>query len=109
MFLSRVCAEIADRKIEPRLHLPIGVLGQTDRAGRGDALEARGNIDAVAHQIAVRLLDHVTEMDADAKLDAPILRHAGVALDHGVLDLDGAAHRVDDAAELDEKRRRRCA
>ena len=26
----------------------------------------------------------------------------GVALDHGVLNLDGAAHGVDDAAELDQ-------
>ena len=29
-------------------------------------------------------------------------RHAGVAFDHGVLHLDRAAHRVDDAAELDD-------
>ena len=29
--------------------------------------------------------------------------HAGVALDHGVLDFDGAAHGVDDAAELDNR------
>ena len=28
--------------------------------------------------------------------------HAGVALDHGVLHFDRAAHRVDDAAELDD-------
>ena len=30
-------------------------------------------------------------------------RHAGVALDHRVLHFDRAAHRVDDAAELDER------
>ena len=29
-------------------------------------------------------------------------RHAGVALDHRVLHFDGAAHRVDDAAEFDD-------
>jgi hypothetical protein len=29
--------------------------------------------------------------------------HADVALDHAVLDFDGAAHGVDDAAELDER------
>ena len=95
-------AEIGDREIEPRLHLPIGVLGQADRAGLGDALQPRGDIDAVAHQIAVALLDDVAEMDADAKLDAA-LGHAGVALDHGVLHFDRAAHGVDDAAELDER------
>ncbi len=41
-------------------------------------------------------------MHADAKLDAPILRHAGVALDQALLHFDGAAHRVDHAAEFDD-------
>ena len=41
-------------------------------------------------------------MNADPEFDAALRRQAGVALDHGVLHLDGAAHRVDDAAELDE-------
>ena len=42
-------------------------------------------------------------MDADPEFDAAIGRQAGIALDHRILDLDGAAHRVDDAAELDER------
>ena len=41
-------------------------------------------------------------MDADAEFDAPFSRHTGVALDHAVLHLDRASHRVDDAAKLDE-------
>ena len=41
-------------------------------------------------------------MDADAKLDAPIVRQAGVALDETVLHLDPATHGVDDASELDQ-------
>ena len=82
--------------------MPIGVLGKTDRARLGDALQPRGDIDAVAHEVAVALLDDVAEMDADAEHDAAVLRHAGVALDHGVLNLDRAAHGVDDAAELDD-------
>jgi len=41
-------------------------------------------------------------MDADAELDAALLRQAGVALDHAVLHLDGAAHGVDHAAEFDK-------
>ena len=102
MFLSWVCAEIADRKIEPRFHLAIGVFGKTDRAGLGDPFQPRGDIDAVAHKIAVALLDDIAQMDADAELDAALGRQAGVALDHAVLHFDGAAHGVDDAAELDE-------
>ena len=109
MFLSCGRAEIGDRQIEPPLDLPVGVLGQTDRARLGDALEPRGDVDAVAHQIAVALLDHVAQMNADAELDAPVLRHAGVALDHAVLHFDRAAHGVDHAAELDDRCRRRCA
>jgi hypothetical protein len=40
-------------------------------------------------------------MNADAKLDAPIVWNACVPLKHRVLDFEGAAHRVDHAAELD--------
>jgi hypothetical protein len=66
-------AEIADREIEPPLHLPVGVLGQTDRARRGDALQPRGDVDPIAHQVAVALLDDVAEVNADAKLDAALV------------------------------------
>ena len=65
-------------------------------------LQSRGDIDAVAHQIAVALLDDIAQMNADAELDAALGRQAGVALGHAVLHLDGAAHGVDHAAELDE-------
>ena len=62
-----------------------------------------GDVDPVAHQVAVALLDDVAEMDADPKLDALVGRHASVALDHAVLDFNRAAHGVDDAAELDDR------
>jgi hypothetical protein len=95
-------AEIADRGIEPPLDLAIGVLGEADGAGRGDALEPRGDVDAVAHQIAVGLLDHVAEMNADPEFDAALGRESGVALDEAVVHLDRAAHCVDHSAQLDE-------
>src|ERR1700678_3559631 len=96
-------AEIGDGEIEPRAHLAVGVLGQTARTRFGDAFQPRGDIDAVAHQIAVGLLDDIAEMNADAEYDAPLRRQAGVALDHAVLDFDRAAYGVDDAAKLDEE------
>jgi hypothetical protein len=96
-------AEIVDRQIEPPLDLPIDLLGETNRAGSGDAFQARGDIDAIAHQIAVAFLDHVAEMNADAKLDAPFRRQTRVALNHAVLHFDCAAHGVDHAAELDDR------
>ena len=96
-------AEIADIHIKSRLDLPIGVLREADRAGLGDAFQARRDVDAVAHQVAVVLLHDVAEMDADAEFDALVSRDAGVALGHRVLHFDRAPHRVDHAAELDDR------
>ena len=48
------------------------------------------------------LLDDIAQMNPDAELDAAFGRQAGVALDHAGLHLDRAAHRVDDAAKVDE-------
>ncbi len=95
-------AEIVNREIKSPLDLPIGVLGQANRTGLGDALQPRRNVDAVAHEIAVALLDDVAQMDPDAEFDAALGRQPRVALDEAVLHLDRAAHRVDHAAEFDE-------
>ena len=77
--------------------MAVGVLGKTNTAWISYAFKARGDIDAVAHQIAVALLDHIAQMDADAELDAAVRRKTRVALDHAVLHLDGAAHGVNHA------------
>ena len=95
--------EIGDLQIEPRPHLPIRVLGKTNRAGLGDPLQPRGDVDAVAHQVAVALLDDIAQVDADAELDALIRRDSDVALDHRVLNLDSAAHGLDHAAKFDQR------
>ena len=62
-------------------------------------LQPRCDIDAVAHQIAVGLLDHVAQMNADPELDPPFGRHAGVALHEAGLHFDRAAHGVDHRCE----------
>ncbi len=95
-------AEVSDRQIEPSLDLPIGVLRQTDRPGRGNAFKPGGDVDAVAHQIAVALLNHVAQMNSDPVFDAALRRQAGVALDEAILHFNGAAYRVDHAAKLNE-------
>ncbi len=101
MFLSSVGPRSLTFRSSRAFDLAVGVLGQTDRAGLGDPLEARGDIDAVAHEVAVALLDDIAEMNANPELDALLERDAGIALDHCGLDFDRAAHRVDHAAELD--------
>ena len=102
-------AEIGDREIKPPLHLTVSVLRQTDGTGICDTFEPRRDIDAVAHQIAIALLDHIAQMDANPKFDALVGRDPSVALDHRSLDFNGAVHRVDDTPELDNCCRRRCA
>ena len=100
--LERGQAKVADLEIKPTLHLPIGLFGERDRAGLGDPFKPRGDIDAVAHEVAVALLDHVAEMDADPKFDALVGHDLRVALDHRPLDFNGAVHCVDDTAEFDD-------
>ena len=63
--------------------------------------EASGHVDAVAEDV-VAIDDDVAEIDANAELDARIGRHVGVAFGHLALHVDGAAHGVDDAGELDQ-------
>jgi uncharacterized membrane protein YeaQ/YmgE (transglycosylase-associated protein family) len=75
-----------------------GILGQANPGGPSDVLDPRSDIDAVAHQTAVGLFDHIAQMNADPKFDATVLRRARVALDHRVLYLHRAAHRDDHAA-----------
>src|SRR5208282_3543685 len=88
-------------QIEPRSHLTIGVFGQTYRAGLRHPFESCCDIDAVAHQVAVGLLDHIAQMNPDAEVDAAIFRQPDVALDHAVLNLNCATHGVHHASELD--------
>jgi hypothetical protein len=100
--LQLSCAEVGDLEIEPSLHLPVGLFGKADRSRFGDTFQPRGDINAVAHQIAVAFLDDVADVDPDTEFDPLFSWHTGVALDHRALDFDGAAHFVDDAAELDD-------
>jgi hypothetical protein len=58
--------------------------------------------DAVAHEIAVGLLDNIAQMNADAEFDASFGRKAFVALSQAILHLECTAHCVDYAAEFDQ-------
>ena len=82
--------------------MPKSILRETDSAGCRDPLETRGYVDAVAHQIAVALLNDIAQVDANAKFDATLRRQPGVALDEAILHFDRAAHGVDHATEFDE-------
>ena len=100
------------------LHAVFAQIGKTDRkllgdmlanggadadpAGLGKGFEPRRNVDAVAKNV-VALYDHVAHVDADAKADAATFIDVRIAALNSLLDDDGAAHRIDDRRELDEK------
>src|ERR1700688_1314565 len=67
-------AEIANRNVELPSDLVVGGVGEADAARRRDALEPGGDIDAVAHEVAVALDHDIAEIDADPELDAPVAR-----------------------------------
>ena len=81
-------------------HLVVGGRRETDAAWLANALEPRRDVDAVAHQVAVGLLDHVAEMDPDPQYDASFSGNAFVAIGEAALHLDRAARRLDHAAKL---------
>ena len=100
--LEALGPEVGCLKLERRLDLPVGVFGQANPTRLANPFQPGGDVHTVAHEIAVTLLDDVAKMNADAKLDPTFRRKAGAALDHARLHLEGAAHGVDHAAELDD-------
>ena len=80
-------------------HLLMHRAGNADTADLGQAFQARGDIDAIAEQIAIAL-DHVADADADAIAQLPAARIGEVPRAQAFLDIDGAAHRFDRAGEF---------
>ena len=100
MFFSWVVPRSLTASSSSRLHLAESILGKTDRARLSNPFQARGDIDASTHQVAIDFLDDVAEMNANTEFDAAFRRHAGVAFDHRVLHFDSAANCVDNTAKF---------
>ena len=71
-------------------------------AGTGQTLQPDRHVHAVAIEI-VAVDDEVAEIDAHAELEMAVFRNPGIALQHPALDFDGAARRIEHAAELDQE------
>src|SRR6266852_9875002 len=72
-----------------------------DTAGFGEALEAGGDVDAVAVDL-LAIDHHVAEVDADAKFHPALGWQIRVlSLERG-LDLDGALDRIHDAGKFSQ-------
>src|SRR5450631_63124 len=97
--LDRLLAQIFETEAELIAHLIMDDARNHDSAGFGERLQPGGHVDAVAKDIVT--VDHnVADIDADAELDAVVCLNAGVPLDHAALNINGAAHGVDDADKL---------
>jgi hypothetical protein len=70
-----------------------------DPARRCHCLQPRRDVDALAVNV-IAIGDHVAEIDADAKSEAPLLGEVQIAVGHPALNFAGAAHRIDDAGEF---------
>ena len=66
-------AEIVESRRDAGLDRAANRLGHDDAAGRRNRLQPRGDVHAVAVRIAVGRLDHVAQVHADAKAQAPVL------------------------------------
>jgi hypothetical protein len=89
--------------------LSVGVFRQTNAARIGDPFQSRGHVNAVPHQVAVVLLNHIAKVDTDAEIDPPFGRKTRIALNHSVLHFDGAAHPHRPRCGIPRCFRRRCA
>jgi hypothetical protein len=99
--LERLFASILEGDVQLVSNLVANDLADTDSARLGDAFKPGRDVHAIAVNVAA-LDDDVTEVDADAKFEAGYLRLVRIALCHGALHFDRAAHGVHDAGELEE-------
>src|SRR5207248_3335467 len=73
--------------------------GEADAGRSSDLLQAGGNIDAIAQQIAA-LSDHVAEIDADAEFHPPPRSQVGIVALERPLNGDRGAHGLHGTREL---------
>jgi hypothetical protein len=65
-------------------------------------LKARRHVHAITPRVSA-VDDDVADVDTHTELDPLFLRYVGVALVHGALNLDGTAHRGDNARKLHQQ------
>jgi hypothetical protein len=99
--LDLLLALVFEGEVELVAYLVAHHPADADAAGLGKRLQPRGDIDAVAVDVAL-VDDDVADIDAHAKLDTPVTGRASIAPGHVTLDIDGAAHRINDAGEFDQ-------
>ena len=97
--LDELLAHVLEAEAQLVAHLLVHDARNHDPAGIGEGLQPCRDVDAVAKNIASVDYD-VADIDTDSKLDALFDRHVGIAIGHSTLNIDGAAHSIDNADEL---------
>jgi hypothetical protein len=100
--LDLLLTQVLEREGEFVANLVADNAADANPAGLGSGFEPCRDINPVAVNISP-VPDDVAEIDPHAEFNAAIRRYIGVSLGHSALHFDGAAHRVDDAGELDEQ------
>ena len=94
-------AAVLEHDIEAAFHIFLHPSRYADAAGLSDAFQARGDVDAIAEDVAI-VRDDVADVNADAQLNPPGRRDIEVGAGHGKLDIDGTARRIDRAGKFSQ-------
>jgi hypothetical protein len=100
--LHLLLAQVLERKIQPAADDLMNDIRDADAARRGQALETRRDVDAVAVDV-VAVDDHVAKIDADAEHDALLFRQLGLPLGDALLNGGSAFDRIHHASEFDQR------
>ena len=73
--LDLLFALVGETGTDLAAHRAVNGVGNRDAARLGQALQPRCDVDTVAIHRAVGLLDHIPQVDADAKAHAAVLGH----------------------------------
>src|SRR5215475_11062819 len=92
-------AHVVKLKSELVLYLVVHNARHHDAARIGKRFQPCGHVDAVAINVVTINYD-IADIDADSKLDTFLGRNISIAFNHAALDIDGAAHGINDANEL---------
>src|SRR5262249_38663920 len=99
--LELLLARVLEVSIELATHLSVDIFRDADSGRFGGTFEPSGNIHTIPEYVG-SFDYYITNMDADAKLDAFILRHRCITFDHAALDLNGTPRRVHGTCELNQ-------
>src|SRR5262245_22466023 len=78
------------------------VIGDANAPRLRDAFQSCRQVHAIAEDVAT-VDDDVANVDPNAELDPPFLRHVSIAFGHSSLNINGTSHRVYDTAELSQQ------